>query len=121
MKLKLKRIRKSPKSNYYCFASKEGAQKIIQSALLELVKTFPSKHKVGFGIGNWFNVLDKKYGEPTEEFIPIKDLFDRHFSFENDALTIDILFSEKKVHLIINTANNIQEEISKIFRKYIKD
>jgi len=81
----------------------------------------------------WMHVPDAQYagalGKPLDHGEPLYDAPDEDIAeyidykktFENEEKDhIDIIFGSKKVFLIINTAKDKQQEISKFFSAYVK-
>ena len=65
------------------------------------------------GIYGFGRSLDND-GEPiTSKEDDIDKYVDKHYSFRDDKYIIDVIFSAKKVYMIISTKKDRQDEISK--------
>lgn len=106
-------LRKSPHSNYYAFEHKKGSIELILEILNKLnIDTYPTNY-------SWYT--QDRDGEPTNKLQPLKWFIDKHFYIESavdENIFIDIIFSEKLIHLLIFTKKDLQKQISDAVMKY---
>ena len=86
---------------------------------------FVRKFLVDLGFEDYeFKSLGRPYSESEGDYLvdkeeDIKNYVDRMDTFGNEKYFVDIIYFSQKIHLIINSREDKQQEIVKILDKYI--
>lgn len=106
-------VKKSPYRNEYLFPKEQQFFIIIRKLLEELNFDWEDFETFGFETDEDDDV--------TKNEVDIKSIKDEINNFTNKDYSIDIIFLSKKIHVIINSHSDKQNEIANILNKYLEE
>ncbi|MBU0980855.1 MAG: hypothetical protein KJ709_08690 [Nanoarchaeota archaeon] len=113
-RIRLLAVGKSERHNHYTFRKEQVILLVIRNLLEEL--RFEGSESESFGRP------EDKDGNPIfNEVDDVKDYIDRRFKFEKEGYYIEVIFGKDKVFLSVHSDEDMQDEITAILRKFIKD